>query len=229
MDGQYVCIEVSDTGMGMDESIRKRIFEPFFTTKDVGKGSGLGLSVVYGIVQNHGGFINVESQPASGTCFRLYFPVTSSDVSGEDTIVNLDTETTATSNGAATVLVIEDEQNILNVLERTLLQHGYRVLKATDGEKALEVYRCHEQTIDAVVLDIGLPKITGRDVLLKIKNENPDVKIVIASGYLEPELKAEIDQAGVSYLLHKPYMLDEMVRTLQSLIEKRGREAIDSL
>jgi DNA-binding NarL/FixJ family response regulator len=102
-------------------------------------------------------------------------------------------------------------------------------LKATDGEKALDVYRCHEQTIDAVVLDIGLPKIAGRDVLLKIKNENPDVKIVIASGYLEPELKAEIDQAGVNYFLHKPYMLDDMVKTLQSLIEKRGREAIDSL
>ena len=229
MEGRYVCIEVSDTGLGMDESIRKRIFEPFFTTKDIGKGSGLGLSVVYGIVQNHGGSINVESKPASGTCFRLYFPITPSDVSGEDPIANLDTETTATSNGAATVLVIEDEQNILNVLERTLLQQGYRVLKATDGEKALEIYRCHEQTIDAVVLDIGLPKIAGRDVLLKIKNENPDVKIVIASGYLEPELKAEIEQAGVNYFLHKPYMLDDMVKTLQSLIEKRGREAIDSL
>jgi PAS domain S-box-containing protein len=220
IDGRYVCIEVSDTGMGIDESVRKRIFEPFFTTKDIGKGSGLGLSVVYGIVQNHGGLINVESKPASGTSFRLYFPATPSDVSDKEPIVNLDTETSATANSAATVLLIEDEQNMLNIQERILLQHGYNVLKATDGEKALEIYRCHEQTIDAVLLDIGLPKIAGRDVLLKIKNENPDAKIVIASGYLEPQLKAEIDQAGVSYFLHKPYMLDEMVKTLQSLIEK---------
>src|SRR5262245_6202221 len=220
MSDRYVCIEVSDSGMGMDESTRKRIFEPFFTTKDIGKGSGLGLSVVYGIVQNHGGFINVESKPASGTSFRLHFPASASDVCGKEPIFDLDTETTATTNGAATVLLIEDEQNMLNLLERLLLKHGYRVLKATDGEMALEIYRCHEQTIDAVLLDIGLPKIAGRDVLLKIKNENPDVKIIIASGYLEPELKAEIEQAGVKYFLHKPYMLDEMVMTLQSLIEK---------
>jgi len=220
VNDRYVCIEVSDSGMGMDESTRKRIFEPFFTTKDIGKGSGLGLSVVYGIVQNHGGFINVESKPASGTSFRLYFPASASDVCGKEPIFDLDTETTATTNGAATVLLIEDEQNMLNLLERVLLQHGYNVLKAADGEKALEIYRCHEQTIDAVLLDIGLPKIAGRDVLLKIKNENPDVKIIIASGYLEPELKAEIEQAGVKYFLHKPYMLDEMVMTLQNLIEK---------
>lgn len=217
-DGQYVCIEVSDTGTGMDESIRKRIFEPFFTTKDVGKGTGLGLSVVYGIVQSHGGFINVESKPGAGTCFHLYLPATSSGVSPKQPIVDLDTETTATSNGAATVLVVEDEQDMLNVLERILLQQGYKVLKATDGEMALEVYRCHYQTIDAVLLDIGLPKVSGRDVFLEIKNDNPDVKIIVASGYLEPELKAQVDRAGVNHFLHKPYMLDEVVKAVQSVI-----------
>ncbi|HUC97553.1 MAG TPA: ATP-binding protein, partial [Candidatus Polarisedimenticolaceae bacterium] len=217
-DGQYVCIEVSDTGTGMDESIRKRIFEPFFTTKDVGKGTGLGLSVVYGIVQNHGGFIDVESKPGTGACFRLYLPATSSGVSHEQPIVDLDTETIATSNGAATVLLVEDEQNMLKILERILLQHGYKVLKASDGEKALEIYRCHDQTIDAVLLDMGLPKISGRDVLLEIKNENPNVKIIVASGYLEPELKAEVDRAGVHHFLHKPYMLDEVVKAVQSVM-----------
>jgi CheY-like chemotaxis protein len=218
VDGHYVCIEVSDTGTGMDESIRKRIFEPFFTTKDVDKGTGLGLSVVYGIVQSHGGFINVESKPGAGTCFRLYLPATSSGVSHEQPIVDLDTETIATSNGAATVLLVEDEQNMLKILERILLQHGYKVLKASDGEKALEIYRCHDQTIDAVLLDMGLPKISGRDVLLEIKNENPNVKIIVASGYLEPELKAEVDRAGVHHFLHKPYMLDEVVKAVQSVM-----------
>ena len=218
VDGQYVCIEVSDTGTGMDEGIRKRIFEPFFTTKDVGKGTGLGLSVVYGIVQSHGGFINVESKPGAGTCFRLYFPATPSGVSHSEPIVDVNTETTATSMGAATILVVEDEQNMLNVLELILLQHGYKVLKATDGEKALEVYRYHDQTIDAVLLDIGLPKLSGRDVLLEIKNNNPDVKIIVASGYLEPELKAQVDRAGVNHFLHKPYMLDEVVKAVQRVI-----------
>ena len=218
-DGQYVCIEVSDTGTGMDESIRKRIFEPFFTTKDVGKGTGLGLSVVYGIVQNHGGFINVESKPGAGTCFRLYLPANSSGVSHKQPVAELDPKTTSASIGAATVLLVEDEQNMLDILERVLLHRGYKVLKASDGEKALEIYRCHDQKIDAVLLDIGLPKLSGRDVLLEIKNENPDVKIIVASGYLEPELKAQADRAGVNHFLHKPYMLDEVVKAVQSVTE----------
>jgi DNA-binding response OmpR family regulator len=114
--------------------------------------------------------------------------------------------------------LVEDEQNMLNILERILLQDGYKVLKASDGEKALEIYRCHDQTIDAVLLDMGLPKKSGRDVLLEIKNDNPDVKIIVASGYLEPDLKAEVDRAGVNHFLHKPYMLDEVVKAVQSVI-----------
>ena len=125
---------------------------------------------------------------------------------------------TATSIGNATILVVEDEQNMLNVLERILLGHRYKVLKATDGEKALDIYRCHDQTIDVVLLDIGLPKISGRDVLFEIKNNNPDAKIIVASGYLEPELKAQVDCAGVNHFLHKPYMLDEVVKAVQSVL-----------
>jgi CheY-like chemotaxis protein len=108
---------------------------------------------------------------------------------------------------------------MLYVLEKVLLRHGYKVLKATDGEMAVEIYQCHKETIDIVLLDIGLPKMAGRDVLLKIKNENPEVKVVIASGYLEPELKSELEQAGVKYFLPKPYMPDEVVKTFQGLMD----------
>jgi two-component system, cell cycle sensor histidine kinase and response regulator CckA len=111
---------------------------------------------------------------------------------------------------------------MLDLLEKTLVQQGYQVLTAADGETALNVYRRSKEGIDVVLLDIGLPKVAGRDVLLKIKNENPDVKVVIASGYLEPELKSEIDRAGVKYFLSKPYRPDEVVRTLQSLIERES-------
>jgi two-component system, chemotaxis family, CheB/CheR fusion protein len=220
LDGDYVCIEVSDTGVGMDESTRNRIFEPFFTTKNTGQGTGLGLSVVYGIVKNHNGFINVESKPQSGTSFRLYFPVAQSlEKSTTGEITEASFETTERPNGHGTILLVEDEKNMLDLLKKTLARHGYQVLAAADGETALNIYRRSKEAIDVVLLDIGLPKVAGGDVLLKLKNENPDVKVVIASGYLEPKLKSEMDRAGVKYFLQKPYRPDEVVRTLQSLIE----------
>jgi PAS domain S-box-containing protein len=220
LDGHYVCIEVSDTGVGMDESTRKRIFEPFFTTKNTGHGTGLGLSVVYGIVKNYNGFVNVESKPESGTSFRLYFPVAQLlEKPATDEIAEARFETTERPNGHGTILLVEDEKNMLDLLQKTLVRHGYQVLTAADGETALNIYRRSKKAIDVVLLDIGLPKLAGRDVLLKIKNENPDVKMIITSGYLDPKLKSEIDRAGVKHFLSKPYRPDEVVRTLQSLIE----------
>ena len=220
LDGRYVCIEVRDTGVGMDESIRKRVFEPFFTTKKMGQGTGLGLSVVYGIVENHNGLINVESKPESGTSFRLYFPVAQSlEKPATDKIAEASFETTERPNGHGTILLVEDEKNMLDLLEKTLVRHGYQVLAAADGKKALEIYRHYKQNIDIVLLDTGLPKIGGQDVLLKMKNENPDLKVIITSGYLDPKLKSELERAGVKYFLQKPYMPDEVVKTLQSLIE----------
>ena len=139
-----------------------------------------------------------------------------------DEIAETNFETTEHPNGHGTILLVEDEKNMLELLEKVLVRHGYRVLAASDGETALNVYRRSKEAIDVVLLDIGLPKIAGRDVLLKIKNENPDVKVVIASGYLEPKLKSEIDRAGVKYFLSKPYRPDEVVRTLQSLIEEES-------
>jgi PAS domain S-box-containing protein len=217
LEPRYVYIEVSDTGKGIEESARERIFEPFFTTKK-SQGTGLGLSVVYGIVKNHNGLIDVKSRPMSGTAFRLYFPISDSEKTADEPIVKPDIDPAPVS-GAATVLVVEDEKNMLSLLEKVLLQQGYQVFTATDGEKALEIYQHHNGTIDVVLLDIGLPKLAGEDVLRKMKQQNPGVKVVIASGYLEPELKAKMDQAGVQYFLPKPYLPDKVVKILQRAIE----------
>jgi CheY-like chemotaxis protein len=209
--------------MGMDEGIRKRIFEPFFTTKDIGHGTGLGLSVVYGIVENHNGFIDVESKPHSGTSFRLYFPLADcSEKPAAEQIVKTGFETTARSNGYGTILVVEDEQNMIKLLCRVLERLGYKILTASDGETAVDIYQHSKEAIDVVVLDLGLPKMMGREVLHRIKNENPDAKVVIATGYLEPALKAEIDRAGVKYFLSKPYRPDDVVQALQCLIERES-------
>ena len=222
-DRRYVCLEVNDTGIGMDEGIQKRIFEPFFTTKGIGHGTGLGLSVVYGIVESHKGFIDLESNLGSGTSFKLYFPLRLlGETPATNQIIKASFETTEGTNGRGTILVVEDERNMMKLLCRVLERHGYKILTASDGETAVETYQHTKKAIDVVLLDLGLPKMTGREVLRHIKNENPDAKVVIASGYLEPEVKSEIDRAGVKYFLSKPYRPDEVVQALQSLIERES-------
>jgi PAS domain S-box-containing protein len=216
---RYICIEVTDTGIGMDESTRKRIFEPFFTTKDKSQKAGLGLSVVYGIVKNHNGFIDVESIVTKGTSFRLYFPITNAEVAVAESVSQRDELALTMPNSSPTVLVVEDEEAMLYALEKMLVNRGYKVLRAADGEMAVRLYQRHKESIDVVLLDMGLPKLSGRDVLFKIKQEKKDAKVVIASGYFEEALRSEIDQAGVKNFVHKPYMPDELIHTIQSLIE----------
>jgi DNA-binding response OmpR family regulator len=122
-------------------------------------------------------------------------------------------------NGRGTVLVVEDEQLMLRLLEKFLSQQGYQVLVASDGEEAIDVYRLHKLEINVVLLDVGLPKLTGWDVLLKMKEENPDVRVVIATGYLAPKMKTEMLRVAVKNFVDKPYVLDELVETIQSLID----------
>jgi signal transduction histidine kinase len=216
---RYVSIEVRDSGAGMEEEVRNRIFEPFFTTKDKGQGTGLGLSVVYGIVKSHHGLIEVESQPGAGSAFRLYFPAAPAGEPAEEAAAKGKGEAAKASPVRAAVLIVEDERIMLQVLETILSERGHRVFKAYDGEMALDLYRQHKDEIEVVLLDMGLPKLGGREVLQRLRGESPDLKIVITSGYLEPESRLQIDWSGVRFL-HKPYMLDEVVKTIQSLVEK---------
>jgi nitrogen-specific signal transduction histidine kinase/CheY-like chemotaxis protein len=218
----YVVIEVSDTGTGMDESVRPRIFEPFFTTKNAGQGTGLGLSVVYGIVKSHKGAIHVESSPHFGTIFRLSFPVLQAalkPITEVMTPINAESEQQARSRAA--ILIVEDEKHMLYLMEKILLRYGYQVFTATDGEQALEVYQRQAEAIDVVLLDIGLPKITGLDVLRKLRQKNRNVNVVVASGYLDPDLKSEIADLGVQHFVDKPYRFDQLVETLEDVIENK--------
>ena len=179
--------------------------------------------MVYGIVENHKGFIDVESKPESGTSFKLYFPLgLLGEAPAMDRVTKTSFETTESPNGHGTILVVEDEKNMITLLRKVLTRHGYKILTASDGETAVDMYHHNKEAIDVVLLDLGLPKMSGREVLRKIKNENPDVEVIIASGYLEPELKSEIDQAGVKYFVPKPYRPDEVVQALQSLVERES-------
>ena len=213
--GPYVCIAITDTGSGMEQTVRSRAFEPFFTTKSVGKGTGLGLAMVYGIVKNHDGMVDIESAPGAGTTVRLYLPglfheeaYAASGVSREPILPNRNlTE-------QSTVLVVEDEGVMVHLLKNGLTPDGYMVLVATDGAEAIDVYQRHRSEIDLVLIDLGLPKVSGLDVIRTIKKLNEDVKIIVTTGYLEPEMKAELLAAGVNDYIEKPYMIPEIIQRI---------------
>jgi two-component system cell cycle sensor histidine kinase/response regulator CckA len=217
--GEFVCLEVSDTGVGIDEAIQRRIFEPFFTTKEPGGGTGLGLSVAYDIVAGHGGSLRVESKPMCGTTFRLYLPVPSSQEYERPTEVAEGISLPVKpANRRGTILLVEDEQPMLWLLQKILLRQGYRVFAASDGESAIEIFQRHKHDIDVVLLDIGLPRVSGWQVFLQMKREQLNLRAVIASGYVEPDLQNNMQSAGVSRVINKPYVPDDVLKVLEGLI-----------
>lgn len=215
----YACISVIDTGEGMDEATRLRIFDPFFTTKEKGKGTGLGLSVTYGVMQTHNGFIHVESELGHGSTFRLCFPV--ADISQKF----IDSQTTSDSftvGGTETILVVEDEELLINMVNLLFESNGYKVYTAYDGKEAVDVYKEHSKEIDLVLSDMGLPGITEEEVFKKLKEINPDVKVTLASGYSEPDIKSKLLEARAKGFIQKPYSPDEVLRKLREVLDNKN-------
>ena len=201
-ENQYVLIRVRDTGSGMDESTKGRIFEPFFTTKPQGKGTGLGLAVVYGVVNGHQGFVDVESARGKGTAISLYFPV-----QPVEPPVATDKSMIEPPRGAGqTVLVVEDEEMLLDLLETLLEEQGYRVLTAHDGQEAVDLYRQFGDGISIVLSDMGLPKLGGWEVFRQMKEMNPKVRCILASGYFDPDLRVQMVNEGAVDFVQKPYV-----------------------
>ena len=198
----YACISVKDVGLGMDEVTKSRIFEPFFTTKEQGQGTGLGLSVAYGIVTSHGGFIDVASATGRGTTFRIYLPIADSHrgTAGLDRPADpLEIESVA-ANGHV-VLFVEDEVRQLELMRKSLEKAGYRVLVAMDGVEAIETFLRHKHEISVVVLDLGLPKLNGWEALQKMRKADPTLKPILASGYISSEMESALAEGELSALL----------------------------
>ena len=214
----YICISVTDSGEGMNETTRGRVFEPFFTTKAKGKGTGLGLSVVYGVVQSHHGFINVESELGYGTTFRLYFPIPNINEKPVDSRQVKSFEI----GGTETILLVEDEELLIEMVSFLLESKGYKVFVAQDGAEAIEVYKKHIQEIALVLTDMGLPTMTGMEEFKKLKEIDPNVKVILASGYFEPDMKADLLKAGAKGFLQKPYMSDVILQTLREVLDKKS-------
>jgi len=216
IEQQYVCTSFADTGVGMDENTKSRIFEPFFTTKKRGEGTGLGLAVVYGVVKDHGGFIDVESLPGEGTTFRMYFPVPHRQV--ERTVVQKK-KLAQVSGGNETILVVEDEELLLDLVKTILERKGYDVLTAKDGVEAVEQYRRYQEKIALVLTDIGLPRLSGLEAFVAMRQMNPKLRTIIASGYLSTGLRSEMVSAGTRDFVQKPYDPSELLKKIREVLD----------
>jgi PAS domain S-box-containing protein len=225
----YACITVKDSGFGMDEATKSRIFEPFFTTKEQGQGTGLGLSVAYGSITNHGGFIDVTSEPGRGTTFRIYLPLADNQTS----VVGLDQPRSRQELGSIAVdghvvLFVEDEIRQLELMRRSLEKAGYRVLVAMDGVEAVETFLRHKDEISVVVLDLGLPKLNGWEVLKKMRKAAPTLKPILASGYISHEMESAMAEGELSALLMKPYQPNEIIEKV-SLAVLRAAKSLNAV
>ncbi len=212
----YANISVRDTGSGMDEEVRSKIFEPFFSTKGPGKGTGLGLAVVHGIVKSHHGVIDVISAPGKGTLFNLYFPVV---LSTPRAIRPEDLQEQVVPGGAETILIVEDEELLRELLQGLLESKGYNILTAEDGEQAVALFKEHHARIDLVLSDLGLPKLGGWEACQEMQKINPGIKVVIASGYLDPTAKQDMMQGGIREFVHKPYLAKELTAKVREMLD----------
>ncbi len=212
--GNYVRISVRDTGIGMDKATQKRIFEPFFTTREMGRGTGLALASVYGSVKNHGGFINVYSEIGHGTIFRVYFPASDKEIPEERIAPR------AIPVGSETVLLIDDEETITEVIGKALTLTGYKVLPAHGGEEALQLYQDNRSSIDVVVLDMIMPGMNGGKVFDRLRDMNKGVKVILSSGYSLEGEASQIMARGCDGFIQKPFGIKELSQKIREVLGK---------
>ncbi|MDP1677311.1 MAG: PAS domain S-box protein [Bacteroidota bacterium] len=213
VDHDYVAISINDTGSGMDDEIQQRIFEPFFSTKARGKGTGLGLAIVHGIVKLHQGFIDVESKKGVGTTFTMYFPMISVELSDEQ-----HAEQEVSIMNCETILIVDDEEMLRDILSESLIDEGYNVLSASDGVEALKIYVEKKDTIALVITDLGMPRMGGEDLFAKLRAMNPNVKVVVSSGFLDTSTRSNLLRKGIQDVLTKPYRFDVISSTVRRII-----------
>ncbi|MGD8667827.1 MAG: response regulator, partial [Desulfobacterales bacterium] len=214
--GDYIKITVTDSGIGIDKETQARIFEPFFTTKEMGRGTGLGLASVYGIIKNHGGYINVYSDIGQGTTFTIYLPTSAEAVQPE---VKTVTPTVVTGNG--TILLIDDEKMIIDVGQELLQELGYDVLTTSSGKEAIEIYRQKSSQVDLVIMDLIMPGMSGGETYDRLKEINTHVKVLLSSGYSINGQAAKIMERGCDGFIQKPFNINQLSEKIQGIIAKK--------
>ena len=211
--GKYVKVSVTDTGVGMDKATQERIFDPFFTTKEMGRGTGLGLASAYGIIKNHAGIINVDSEKGEGAVFSIFLPASELEVTQ-------DKETASEIiKGYETILLVDDEAIIIDVGKELLKQMGHTVLVAKSGEASIELYKARKDEIDMVILDMIMPEMGGGEIYEKLREINPEVKVLLSSGYSLDGQATEILDRGCNGFIQKPFNIRELSQKIREILE----------
>jgi CheY-like chemotaxis protein len=225
-EGQYIAIGISDTGTGMSEEIRKHIFEPFYTTKPEGSGTGLGLSVVFGIIKQHDGFIDLESSVGEGTNFTIYLPFNRN----KPRAVTPESQRNV-MGGNETIFIVEDNVQVRNLARLILIGAGYEVLEAVDGIDALKQFHLRKEEIDLVVMDVVMPRMGGKDVMERMRRDKPGIKIIFTSGYSASEIHTNfILEEGLEFI-SKPYSTDVLRTRVRAVLdgEKTSQSSVSNL
>ncbi len=210
--GPYVLLSVSDTGCGMDKETHARIFEPFFTTKEKGKGTGLGLSTVYGIVKQSGGYVFAQTELGHGTTFRIFLPRVEEAAESTAAVRQPQVET----KGSETVLLVEDEESVRQLVRETLESRGYTVIEAEDGERALSIAACHN-AVQLMITDVVMPGINGQDLAKQISKSHPNTKVLFLSGYAEDTIRQDALEPGTAFL-QKPFTLQTLLKKVREVL-----------
>jgi len=212
--GHYLCLEVSDTGCGMDDETKRKIFEPFYSTKFSGR--GLGMSVVLGIITAHSGALQLTSQPGQGTSFKVYLPAQSSICAGEEPLQQL---SSIAWQGCGTILLVDDEEQVQLIASALLKKLGFTVIGASNGQEALEVYRKNTADITMVITDIGMPVMDGYALIRELKTLDPELPIIITSGFGDTEVASKISPENIAWVINKPYSFDQLREVLKGVVE----------
>jgi len=217
---RYVTLSVRDTGVGMDAATKRLAFDPFFTTKDVGRGTGLGLASVYGIVEQSGGHVHVDSEPGRGSCFRIFLPCVAVETSEATDVPAAAIAPPVGAAHPATIILVEDEALVREITARVLGRAGYTVLEAQDGEEALQMVRRHAGHIDLVITDVVMARLGGLELARRVAGEQPGLPILLMSGYNSEEMPA--DDPTISFL-QKPFTPNALLQTVSALLANAGR------
>jgi CheY-like chemotaxis protein len=213
--GNYVLLKVTDTGTGMDKKTQDRIFEPFFTTKEMGRGTGLGLASVYGIIKAHEGYVDVDSQQGRGTTFCIFLPAS------EEGVPKSVRPSAGVVKGTESILLVDDEDIVREASKDLIEAMGYRVFTAKDGREAIEVYKSNRDDIDVVLLDVVMPNMGAREAYDILKELDPDIKVLLFSGYSIDGQATEILERGANAFIQKPFSIEELSGKIREVLDKQ--------